>query len=239
MKARNSSVMLWIVAFVFTAFVTMAFVPMPLPRLQEGGPVLSEIQLVYLGIIASGLVWLLRFLVVRGYQPKKEVVAIGLYVVALVMAVLFTPVAFPAFPPFSDAPTFVTALLSWIALLLAVASPIAGMAFLIYNTLLKRVLENLHARATKALRALGPTRVGVVATRVRAKFKVVSATEHEYNGKTVKLSAIYDQSIPEDRRFAQATPTGELTMFINNPPAANAFKVGQYVYLDFTPVDAE
>ncbi len=233
MKARMSSVMLLIVAFV--ALAMMAFAPMPTPRLQEGGPVLTEVQLVYLGIIASGLLWFLRLLAARGWQPKKEIVAIALYVISFVMAIIFMPVTFPPFPPFADAPSFVGALLTWIALLLALASPIAGMAYLIYNILLKRILEALYAQAVKAFAA--PKATGNVAN-VRAKFKVVAITNHDYgNGKTIKLSPCYDQSIPEDRRFAQATPSGELSMYVDNQAAIDALKLGKYFYLDITPLD--
>lgn len=226
----------WFILFVvFIAFSMMAFVPVTAPRLQEGGPVLSDVQLVYIGIVASALLWVLRLIVARGYQPKREVIAVGLYVVAFFMAILFTPISFPSFPPFSDAPSFVGALLTWIVLLVGLASPVAGMAFLIYNILLKRVLESIAGAVAQAFKpAVVPT---APVLNVRAKFKVVSITQHEYFGKTIKLSAQYDQSIPEDRRYAQATPSGELTMFVNNPPAADAFKPGQYVYLDFTPAE--
>ena len=226
----------WFILFVvFLAFSMMAFVPVPAPRLQEGGPVLSETQLVYIGIVASALLWVLKLIVSRGYQPKREVIAIALYVVAFCMAILFTPITIPSFPPFSDAPSFVGALLTWIVLLVALASPVAGMAFLIYNILLKRVLESVANRVAQAFKPAAVTTTAVL--NVRAKFKVVSITQHEYMGKTIKLSAQYDQSIPEDRRFAQATPSGEMTMFVNNPPVADAFKPGQYVYLDFTPAE--
>ncbi len=233
MKARISSVMLLIIAFVTLAMV--AFAPMPMHRAQEGGPILSEIQLVYVGIIASGALWLLRLLASRGWQPKKEIVAIALYVVSFVMAIVFMPVTFPPFPPFADAPSFVGALLSWVALLLALASPVAGMAYLIYNVLLKRVLEGLANRAAKAFAS--PKAHGVI-TNVRAKFKVVAVTDHDYgDGKTIKLAPCYDASVPEDRRFAQATPTAELSMYVNNPLAIEALKLGKYFYLDFTPID--
>ncbi len=233
MFARKSSVFLLIVVFV--AFATMAFVPVPAPRLQEGGPVLSDVQLVYIGIVASALLWVLKLIVARGYQPKREIIAIALYVVAFFMAILFTPITFPSFPPFSDAPSFVGALLAWIVLLVGLASPVAGMAFLIYNILLKRVLESIASAVTQAFKPAVVSTTPVL--NVRAKFKVVSITQYEYFGKTVKLSAQYDKSIPEDRSFAQATPSGELTMFVNNPSAAEAFKAGQYVYLDFTPAE--
>ena len=141
MKTRMSSVLLLIVLFV--SFAMMAFAPMVTVRAQEGGVDLSESQLVMVGLIASALTWVLKILVSRGYQPKKEHVAIGLYVVSFFASVGFTPVVIPPFPPFSDAPSFVGALLGYIGQLLAVASPIAGMAFLIYNLLLQRVLDKM------------------------------------------------------------------------------------------------
>lgn len=74
---------------------------------------------------------------------------------------------------------------------------------------------------------------------VRAKFKVVSVTQHAGNneGKTIRLMSYYDESIPEDLRFAQATPSGELTMYVNNPAAVEELALGKFFYLDFTPVD--
>ena len=104
---------------------------------------LNEWQLILVGLIASAVLWVLRLLVSKGYQPKKEVIAVALYVISFFVAVGFTAVTIPAFPPFTDAPSFVASLLLWIGQLLAVASPAAGMAFLIYNVLLKRVLEVL------------------------------------------------------------------------------------------------
>lgn len=74
---------------------------------------------------------------------------------------------------------------------------------------------------------------------VRAKFKVVSVTQHDYESRarTIKLEPRYDESIPEDRRFAQATPTGEMTIYVNNPAAIEYLTLGRLFYLDFTPVE--
>ncbi len=73
---------------------------------------------------------------------------------------------------------------------------------------------------------------------VRAKFQVVSITEHEgWSGKTVHLAPRYDERIPEDRRFAQATPSGTLEMTVDNPAALAELALGRTFYLDFTPID--
>lgn len=139
MKIRSISVRLLIV--VMLAFTMMAFLPNP--ALQEPGPVLTEGQLVVIGLVASAALWVLRILASYGYQPPREVVAIALYMISFVLAVGFTALTLPPFPPFTDAPTFISALLLYIGTLLQIASPVAGMAYLIYNVLLKRVLESM------------------------------------------------------------------------------------------------
>lgn len=76
---------------------------------------------------------------------------------------------------------------------------------------------------------------------VRAKFRVVEIREHLHNPKarTVILRPEYDSTIEEDRRFAQATPSGELSMFVDNPAALEQLPVGGYFYIDICPVEAQ
>lgn len=71
----------------------------------------------------------------------------------------------------------------------------------------------------------------------RCKFKVQDVTHHAYGGRTVKLSAQYDSSLPEDRAFAKATPTGEMTVRIDNPVVFDVFEPGVEVYIDVTRVE--
>jgi hypothetical protein len=76
--------------------------------------------------------------------------------------------------------------------------------------------------------------------RIRAKFRCVSETKHFYGdpaARTLRFDAIYSPDIPEDQRYAKATPTGTLEMRVDNPSAQ--FTVGAFYYLDFVPVDAE
>ena len=75
--------------------------------------------------------------------------AIGLYIVSFSVAIAFTPLTFPSFPACTDAPTCVNAFINWIGLLLAIATPVVGIAYLIYNILLKRVLESMFPALTK------------------------------------------------------------------------------------------
>jgi len=136
------------IRFVLIALMVVAvFLTASAPLgLQEPSGELSEGQLMIVGIVASAIVWLLKVLAQRGYNPPKEIVAIALYVVSFVLAVLFTPITIPSFPPFTDAPTFVTALVNYIGQLLALAAAPVGIAYLIYNVILKRVLDAARAR---------------------------------------------------------------------------------------------
>ena len=74
---------------------------------------------------------------------------------------------------------------------------------------------------------------------VRAKFTVTEITHFQWNKDSVriKLAAQYDQSIPEDQRFAKATPSGEFWMQVDNPAAAAALELGKAYYIDITPAD--
>jgi hypothetical protein len=79
---------------------------------------------------------------------------------------------------------------------------------------------------------------------VRAKFTVTRIQQHYYNngkevvksGTEVFLSPQYDTSIPEDQRYAKATPSGEIRLQIDNPPAVDYLKPGETFYVDFTAV---
>lgn len=69
--------------------------------------------------------------------------------------------------------------------------------------------------------------------KIRAKFEVVSL-----EGSTVVLEPRYDETIPEDQLFNEATPWGKLEMFVNNPAAIEILQPGQKFYLDLLPIDA-
>ena len=73
---------------------------------------------------------------------------------------------------------------------------------------------------------------------VRGKFRLSAITRVAYNPQAVlvKLEAVLDDGIEENARFAKATPSGSVTMQIDNQSAANQFSgLGQYFYVDFTP----
>lgn len=77
---------------------------------------------------------------------------------------------------------------------------------------------------------------------VRAKFRC-SAVKHRKNTpnpdentvREFEFDALYDESVPEDQRYAKYTPSGKLTITVDNP--AIDWKPGHYYYLDITPVE--
>ena len=72
---------------------------------------------------------------------------------------------------------------------------------------------------------------------VRAKFRCVKVEHNAYiTAVRYTFAPQYDTTIPEDQRFAQASPSGEMWIQVDNP--AVEFELGGYYYLDFTPVPA-
>ena len=79
---------------------------------------------------------------------------------------------------------------------------------------------------------------------VRAKFKIDRVETYEKEGFSpdvgkVWLSPVYsDDPNHENKNFWDATPSGEISMWISNPPAFARFKeagVDAEFYVDFTP----
>lgn len=71
---------------------------------------------------------------------------------------------------------------------------------------------------------------------VRAKFQLQEVTENYWNKNAKKLvfRPSYDTSIPEDQRFATATPSGEFSMQVDNPAALAQLEIGKYYYFDIS-----
>ena len=79
--------------------------------------------------------------------------------------------------------------------------------------------------------------------KVLAKFMLQEHRQYGYGGGHVQHTFVfrpqYDPSIPEDQRFAKASPTGEMTITVDNPTvvAEWAGKQGTQFYLDMTPAE--
>jgi len=79
---------------------------------------------------------------------------------------------------------------------------------------------------------------------VRAKFRLTSVKESKWNpapevkaSVELRFDAVYDDGIEENQRFSKATPSGCLTMQVDNPAALEQMKLGQAYYLDMTPAE--
>lgn len=75
------------------------------------------------------------------------------------------------------------------------------------------------------------------AMKIRGKFTMQSSKQNAYNPtqREVVFGAVYDTTIPEDQRYAEATPSGQITMTVKESVAEN-WKLGESYYVDFTPV---
>lgn len=75
---------------------------------------------------------------------------------------------------------------------------------------------------------------------VRAKFRVNQVRDvlsgDDVVAKDIQMWPITGGSAENDA-FFEATPSGEVTMRVKNPVAAEFFKQGQELYVDFTPAE--
>lgn len=73
---------------------------------------------------------------------------------------------------------------------------------------------------------------------VRAKFKFTGIqTGYSEQSRELTFTAIYDEKIEEDKRFAKATPSGVFKMTCDNPAANAQFELGKQYYFDISPAD--
>lgn len=74
---------------------------------------------------------------------------------------------------------------------------------------------------------------------VRAKFQVQGIKKTNWGATILDMSAVYDDGIEENARYAKATPSGTLQIQIDNPPALEFFELGKSYYLDFSKAETE
>lgn len=70
---------------------------------------------------------------------------------------------------------------------------------------------------------------------VRAKFRCTSESRtNQFNldQREYEFTAVYDDGIPENTRYAKYTPTGSLKITVDNPSVR--YELGKSYYLDFT-----
>ena len=71
---------------------------------------------------------------------------------------------------------------------------------------------------------------------VRAKVTLMSSKQHPYSpeSRELEFQCVYDDGIPENKRFYDTTPSGHFTMLVNNPEAIKQLELGKSYYLDLT-----
>ena len=63
--------------------------------------------------------------------------------------------------------------------------------------------------------------------KIVAKFMLTEMnlfSNGNWDGSIFKFTPMYDPSLPEDRRFSMATPSGEFKMTVDNPPVQEFLK---------------
>lgn len=100
---------------------------------------LTDIQLLIIATIGSIIVWGVKL-------AKADVHAgwltTGVYVVSFGLAYAFAPLALPPIPPFVDLASFIPAFMAWFGALMVPLSALVGFATLVYNALLKAILDS-------------------------------------------------------------------------------------------------
>jgi hypothetical protein len=107
---------------------------------------LSDSQLYVLAFIAPIIIYVIKALLAAKVTISRGWLTAGVYVVAGLLAYAWSAPLFPLFPVFVDLGTFLPALFQWITDLLIAVGPIVALATLIYNVLLKSVLDGIAAK---------------------------------------------------------------------------------------------
>lgn len=71
----------------------------------------------------------------------------------------------------------------------------------------------------------------------RAKMTLSAVVGQTYGGVRAIFHCTYDQTIPEDKSFHTATPSGMAEFTINNPKAIEQLIIGKSYYFDISSVE--
>jgi hypothetical protein len=58
-----------------------------------------------------------------------------------------------------------------------------------------------------------------------------------FNAQNIRLVAQYDPNNAEHVKFANATPSGEMKFYVDNPDVIGTFKPGRKYYITLTPIE--
>jgi hypothetical protein len=75
---------------------------------------------------------------------------------------------------------------------------------------------------------------------LRAKFQVTKVAKTlTPNQVEVTLGPQYDTSIEEGQRLSRSAPIGQISLYIDNPDAADFLTLGKFVYIDISDLSAK
>lgn len=74
---------------------------------------------------------------------------------------------------------------------------------------------------------------------VRGKFKLSEVTQVYWSptAKKLKFQAVCNDGTSENEKFHKYTPSGEISMLVDNESALQKFVIGASYYVDFTPAE--
>lgn len=75
--------------------------------------------------------------------------------------------------------------------------------------------------------------------KTRVKMQLQSITEYASGttgARKLAFACVYDPTLPEDVRFQKATPSGEFSIYVDNPAVLSEMRVGKSYYLDLEAV---
>ena len=105
---------------------------------------LSDAQLYVLAFIAPIIIYLVNLLLKAKVNISRGWLTAGVYVVSGLLAYAWSAVTFPVFPAWGgELGVFVPALFGWFTAYLTALGPIVALATLIYNVLLKKVMDGI------------------------------------------------------------------------------------------------
>ena len=102
------------------------------------------------------IVWIIRlFMQKYGYKPEKASLTVVLFVVAIGLSFLFSPVALPLFPFWTgDAASYAPLFIAYLTVFLQIAGSVVAYATGVYNILLSQVFDKLPDATARVIRRL-------------------------------------------------------------------------------------
>jgi hypothetical protein len=110
---------------------------------------LSEAQLYLIAFVAPIIIYAVNALIRAKITVHRGWLTAGVYVVSGLLAWAWSAPIFPKFPPFVELGLFIPAFFQWFTDLLTALGPIVALATLVYNVLLKKVLDGINEKYFK------------------------------------------------------------------------------------------